>query len=116
MLRRRAQRLLDRVVFGRPVSDEAPLPLVEGAWPQGIRLTTFRHGDRRHRDELASGDARLSTCSADTGRARYGPTSRNQETELILITVKTKVKPGSADAYLAANRPFLDATRQEPGN
>jgi quinol monooxygenase YgiN len=35
---------------------------------------------------------------------------------MILITVKTKVKPGSADAYLAANRPFLEATRQEPGN
>jgi quinol monooxygenase YgiN len=35
---------------------------------------------------------------------------------LILITVKTKVTPGSADAYLAANRPFLEATRQEPGN
>jgi quinol monooxygenase YgiN len=35
---------------------------------------------------------------------------------LILITVKTKVKPGSADAYLEANRPFLEATRQEPGN
>lgn len=35
---------------------------------------------------------------------------------MILITVKTKVKPGSAEAYLAANRPFLEATRQEPGN
>ena len=35
---------------------------------------------------------------------------------MILITVKTKVEPGSADAYLAANRPFLEATRQEPGN
>lgn len=35
---------------------------------------------------------------------------------MILITVKTKVKPGSADAYLEANRPFLEATRQEPGN
>jgi quinol monooxygenase YgiN len=35
---------------------------------------------------------------------------------LILITVRTKVNPGSADAYLAANRPFLEATRQEPGN
>ena len=39
-----------------------------------------------------------------------------QETTLILITVKTKVKPGQAEAYLAANRPFLEATRQEPGN
>ena len=28
----------------------------------------------------------------------------------------TQVKPGSAEAYLAANRPFLEATRQEPGN
>jgi quinol monooxygenase YgiN len=35
---------------------------------------------------------------------------------LILITVKTKLKPGTAEAYLAANRPFLEATRQEPGN
>jgi quinol monooxygenase YgiN len=35
---------------------------------------------------------------------------------MILITVKTKVTPGSAEAYLAANRPFLEATRQEPGN
>ena len=35
---------------------------------------------------------------------------------MILITVKTKVRPGSADAYLAANRPFLEATRREPGN
>ena len=35
---------------------------------------------------------------------------------MILITVKTKLKPGSAEAYLAANRPFLEATRQEPGN
>ena len=35
---------------------------------------------------------------------------------MILITVKTKLKPGSVDAYLAANRPFLEATRQEPGN
>lgn len=35
---------------------------------------------------------------------------------MILITVQTKVTPGSADAYLAANRPFLEATRGEPGN
>lgn len=35
---------------------------------------------------------------------------------MILITVKTKLKPGSAEAYLAASRPFLEATRQEPGN
>lgn len=35
---------------------------------------------------------------------------------MILITVKTKVKPGKAEAYLEANRPFLEATRQEPGN
>ena len=35
---------------------------------------------------------------------------------MILITVKTKVKPGSAEDYLAANRPFLEATRREPGN
>jgi len=35
---------------------------------------------------------------------------------LILITVRTKLKPGSADAYLAASRPFLEATRREPGN
>jgi quinol monooxygenase YgiN len=36
--------------------------------------------------------------------------------DMILITVRTKVRPGSAEAYLAANRPFLEATRQEPGN
>ena len=35
---------------------------------------------------------------------------------MIFITVKTKVKPGSAEAYLEANRPFLEATRREPGN
>lgn len=35
---------------------------------------------------------------------------------MIFITVKTKVRPGTAEAYLAANRPFLEATRQEPGN
>ena len=35
---------------------------------------------------------------------------------MILITVKTKVTPGSAEAYLEANRPFLEATRREPGN
>ncbi len=35
---------------------------------------------------------------------------------MILITVRTKVKPGSAGAYLAANRSFLEATRLEPGN
>ncbi len=35
---------------------------------------------------------------------------------MILITVRTKLKPGNADAYLAANRPFLEATRREPGN
>ena len=35
---------------------------------------------------------------------------------MIFITVRTKVKPGSAEAYLAANRPFLEATRLEPGN
>lgn len=35
---------------------------------------------------------------------------------MILITVKTKVKPGTAEDYLAANRPFLEATRHEPGN
>ena len=35
---------------------------------------------------------------------------------MILITVKTKLKPGQAEAYLAAHRPFLEATRNEPGN
>ncbi len=35
---------------------------------------------------------------------------------MILITVKTKLKPGCAEEYLAANRPFLEATRREPGN
>ena len=35
---------------------------------------------------------------------------------MILITVRTKVKPDNADAYLEADRPFLEATRQEPGN
>ncbi len=40
----------------------------------------------------------------------------SQETTLILINVKTKLTPGSADEYLTANRPFLEATRREPGN
>jgi quinol monooxygenase YgiN len=35
---------------------------------------------------------------------------------LIYITVKKKLKPGTADDYLAAARPFLEATRAEPGN
>ena len=35
---------------------------------------------------------------------------------MIYITVRKKLKPGTADAYLAASRPFLEATRQEPGN
>ncbi len=35
---------------------------------------------------------------------------------MILITVRTKLKPGNADAYLAANLSFLEATRREPGN
>ena len=35
---------------------------------------------------------------------------------MILITVKTKLTPGSADEYLAANKPFREATRLEPGN
>lgn len=35
---------------------------------------------------------------------------------MIFIVVKTKLKPGYADAFLEAGRPFQDATRQEPGN
>ena len=35
---------------------------------------------------------------------------------MIYITVKKKLKPGTADAYLEAARPFLEATRAEPGN
>ncbi len=35
---------------------------------------------------------------------------------MILITVKTRLKPGTAEEYLAASRSFLEATRQEPGN
>jgi quinol monooxygenase YgiN len=35
---------------------------------------------------------------------------------MIFIVVKTKVKPGYADAYLEAGRTFLEATRREPGN
>lgn len=35
---------------------------------------------------------------------------------MIYITVKRKLQPGTADAYLEASRPFLEATRQEPGN
>ncbi len=35
---------------------------------------------------------------------------------MILITVRTTVKPGTAEDYLAANRPFLEATRRESGN
>ena len=35
---------------------------------------------------------------------------------MIYITVKKKLVPGTADAYLAASQPFTDATRAEPGN
>ncbi|GAA1914490.1 putative quinol monooxygenase [Nocardioides lentus] len=35
---------------------------------------------------------------------------------MIVITVKKKLKPGAAEDYLAASRPFLEATRAEPGN
>ncbi|MDQ1636286.1 MAG: hypothetical protein QOJ32_3095 [Frankiaceae bacterium] len=35
---------------------------------------------------------------------------------MIFIVVKTKLRPGYADAYLEAGRPFLEATRREPGN
>jgi quinol monooxygenase YgiN len=35
---------------------------------------------------------------------------------VIFIVVRTKVKPGCADAYVEAARPFLTATRGEPGN
>lgn len=38
-----------------------------GAWHQGHPTDYVRHGDFRHRSDLASGDARSSTCSADTG-------------------------------------------------
>ena len=35
---------------------------------------------------------------------------------MIYITVKKKLKPGTADAYLAASQTYTDATRAEPGN
>lgn len=35
---------------------------------------------------------------------------------MIYITVKKKLKPGTADAYLAASQAYTDATRAEPGN
>lgn len=35
---------------------------------------------------------------------------------LIYITLKKKLKPGTADAYLAAIQAYTDATRAEPGN
>lgn len=35
---------------------------------------------------------------------------------MIYITVKKKLKPGTADAYLAAHQAYTDATRAEPGN
>ena len=35
---------------------------------------------------------------------------------MIYITVKKTLKPGTADAYLAASQPYTDATRAEPGN
>ena len=47
------------------------------------------------------------------GPARAPPTEENA---LIYITVKKKLKPGTADAYLAASQPYTDATRAEPGN
>ena len=35
---------------------------------------------------------------------------------MIFIVVKFPVKPGRADEFLAAVRPFTEATRGEPGN
>ncbi|VXC29285.1 putative quinol monooxygenase [Nocardioides sp. AX2bis] len=35
---------------------------------------------------------------------------------MIYITVKKQLKPGTADAYLAASQAYTDATRAEPGN
>ncbi len=35
---------------------------------------------------------------------------------MIYITVKKKLKPGTAEAYLAASQAYTDATRAEPGN
>ncbi len=35
---------------------------------------------------------------------------------MIYITVKKKLEPGTADAYLAASQAYTDATRAEPGN
>ena len=35
---------------------------------------------------------------------------------MIYITLREKLKPRTADAYLAASKGFTDATRAEPGN
>ena len=72
---------------------------------------------RQRRSVRRSADVDFpASCWRQQVNERVAVSWQNQETKLILITVKTKVKPGSADAYLAANRPFLEATRQEPGN
>jgi quinol monooxygenase YgiN len=44
------------------------------------------------------------------------PAHPTEENVLIYITVKKTLKPGTADAYLAASQPYTDATRAEPGN
>ena len=44
------------------------------------------------------------------------PAHPTEENVLIYITVKKKLKPGTADAYLAASQAYTDATRAEPGN
>jgi quinol monooxygenase YgiN len=44
------------------------------------------------------------------------PAHPTEENALIYITVKKKLKPGTADAYLEASQAYTDATRAEPGN
>jgi quinol monooxygenase YgiN len=53
---------------------------------------------------------------ARAGARRTCPRTPTEENVLIYITVKKTLKPGTADAYLAASQPYTDATRAEPGN
>jgi len=60
----------------------------------------------------------LASCeSASESRCTQDlPAHPTEENALIYITVRKKLKPGTADAYLAASKAYTDATRAEPGN
>ena len=87
-----------------------------------------RDADMRRRQKpadrvtaMSGGGANLRCGHRARVRSRAGalrtvPAHPIEENVLIYITVKKKLKPGTADAYLAASQTYTDATRAEPGN